>query len=385
MPIYVLSKELIDEICKGYQCLAFLNLSNNSITTIENLASLQSLTRLDLSKNCIARIQNLDCLPLLKELRLAGNCISHLDASDLNLPTLERLDLANNLIVDRKQVHSLAGLPLLRRITLQGNPVARLRNYRAGVARCLPQIHDLDSEPLHRLSSIKALGGSPSNQSYRSPPRGASPCWSLSSSTYSSSLTDSAKKAATKGPVEYITLPGRAGVDLCVDNDKASMPYEIVETGSILSEQPEVLDASLASQGCDVATTSGVSVHRLSEERSPSAEGDGVTRAARPVKRSSKIGHSKVSRALAFPDLPTTHQARLEEPEFKSPYILPLFRDDEDDDDERAPQQFGSPRSSLASFTGSPFSQNSAPQSPVQGCSEATLSGALRGRKRTVV
>jgi hypothetical protein len=40
MPIYQLSEELVAEVVKGYRALSVLNLANNRIARIENLAPL---------------------------------------------------------------------------------------------------------------------------------------------------------------------------------------------------------------------------------------------------------------------------------------------------------------------------------------------------------
>eukprot|EP00959_Pyramimonas_sp_CCMP1952_P299817 6271077-Pyramimonas_sp.AAC.2 len=290
MPIYVLSKQLVDEICKGYQSLAFLNLSKNSISTIENLAPLQCLSRLDLSNNCISRVQNLDCLPLLKELRLAGNCISLLDAADLNLPILELLDLADNKIVDRKQVHSLAVLPSLRRLTLIGNPVANLKNYRPGVARCLPLVKELDSEPLNRLE-------------FDSSSNGASPRWSLSSSTYCSSTENAV--SAIKDALQCVAS-SRASVSLCGEREHT---HDCEKRAAHLPEHTADADTSVLLPEIDEASAA-LSINAVCEEQRTTTED--VRQHSQPDQTTRTV-QSKVNRVLTFPEIPPPQNPSEEE------------------------------------------------------------------------
>jgi Leucine-rich repeat (LRR) protein len=49
MPIKTISKELVLEISRGYPDLKLLNLSNNEISVVENLAPLTALERLNLA------------------------------------------------------------------------------------------------------------------------------------------------------------------------------------------------------------------------------------------------------------------------------------------------------------------------------------------------
>jgi hypothetical protein len=49
MPIKTISQELVLEISRGYPDLKLLNLSNNEISVVENLAPLTALERLNLT------------------------------------------------------------------------------------------------------------------------------------------------------------------------------------------------------------------------------------------------------------------------------------------------------------------------------------------------
>lgn len=49
MPIKLISEELVQEISRSYPDLKLLNLSNNEIAVVENLAPLTALERLNLS------------------------------------------------------------------------------------------------------------------------------------------------------------------------------------------------------------------------------------------------------------------------------------------------------------------------------------------------
>ncbi|KAK3244505.1 hypothetical protein CYMTET_45882, partial [Cymbomonas tetramitiformis] len=155
MPIHELSQELVDEISKGYKSLAFLNLSNNRISRIENLAPLGRLTKLDLSRNDIEIVDNLECLPLLRELNLQRNRIKSLSSYSWGLPLLELLNLGDNFIGDIHQVRALSHLPALKKLILEGNPIATLSSYRAAVACQLSELGWLDEDPL-KASTPKA-------------------------------------------------------------------------------------------------------------------------------------------------------------------------------------------------------------------------------------
>ena len=68
MPIKTISKELVLEISRGYPDLKLLNLSNNEISVVENLAPLTALERLNLAGACLCVRASAICCsrPLLR-------------------------------------------------------------------------------------------------------------------------------------------------------------------------------------------------------------------------------------------------------------------------------------------------------------------------------
>lgn len=94
---------------------------------IDNLRECRKLDTLNLSHNYIKVIENCDSsiLPVLNTLNLSHNSLS--SAEDLeqlvHCRALSVLDLSNNRINDILVVNILSKMPVLRVLTLTGNPV----------------------------------------------------------------------------------------------------------------------------------------------------------------------------------------------------------------------------------------------------------------------
>ncbi|KAJ1619629.1 hypothetical protein T492DRAFT_1084161 [Pavlovales sp. CCMP2436] len=75
MPIYRITRELIDEVSSGFAALHALNLSHNLISHVENLESLPGLRKLDLSHNRLGlgSIEGVRTLAALEALVLSAN------------------------------------------------------------------------------------------------------------------------------------------------------------------------------------------------------------------------------------------------------------------------------------------------------------------------
>ena len=84
-------------LLEGEEKLKFLNLSNNSITKIENIVSLPNLSFLDMTSNKIKEITSHPTVKSLKVLILARNQIEEIKNLDC-LPNLEIVDLHENRI-----------------------------------------------------------------------------------------------------------------------------------------------------------------------------------------------------------------------------------------------------------------------------------------------
>ncbi|KNC49738.1 leucine-rich repeats and guanylate kinase domain containing [Thecamonas trahens ATCC 50062] len=153
-------------LAADHPCLTTLILDHNGIADLSPLAGLQSLVSLSVRHNKVDDVSVLTDLPALKELALSGNHLQSL-VGLAALPALERLDVANNAITtldgfeseleflfevdaggnfikDVEQVAHLAPLPLLRKVTLAGNPMAADEGYRTRTLFLVPQLAYLD-------------------------------------------------------------------------------------------------------------------------------------------------------------------------------------------------------------------------------------------------
>lgn len=65
----------------------------------------------------------------VKHLILRNNALMSLRGIE-HLLGLERLDLSENILADAEEIPLLSELPFLKAITLLGNPIALLKNYR---------------------------------------------------------------------------------------------------------------------------------------------------------------------------------------------------------------------------------------------------------------
>ena len=107
-----------------------LRLNNNSLITVDGLPDILSslflqplyLSWLDLSFNRLAEISAIFCdLPYLQILYLHGNCIKVLS-----------------------QVENLRPVTQLKKLTLHGNPIENVKNYRNTVLTIIPSLNEFD-------------------------------------------------------------------------------------------------------------------------------------------------------------------------------------------------------------------------------------------------
>jgi hypothetical protein len=123
----------------------------NRIQTVANLSAHQRLVHIGLAFN---ELQDLDSLFPAHDKGNTGAMDSHLvsvlvvPASPVPppyLPALTSLDLSFNRLTDLPStVSALSGLPSLRSLFLQGNPLALLPQYRSDTIRGLPALLTLD-------------------------------------------------------------------------------------------------------------------------------------------------------------------------------------------------------------------------------------------------
>jgi dynein assembly factor 1 len=171
-----------------YTGLKALWLNNNQISVIENISHLQQLTSLYLQSNMISEITGLDALVNLDTLSLSNNYLTKIrglqnlrklrslevDHNRLNTveglqgllecPSIQILNLTYNLISDEAVLDVLAGLPDLRVLRIDSNPIApKMRNYRRVLIQKLTHLTYLDDTPVgpndRRLAAAWDEGG----------------------------------------------------------------------------------------------------------------------------------------------------------------------------------------------------------------------------------
>lgn len=109
-----------------------LTLRGNKIEVIENLgASQDHFTCIDLSENGIMKLSGMPILSRLKTLMLANNCIKRVEQNVAHgCPNIVSLVLTNNKLSMLCDVNPLGKMKNLERLTLLGNPITKLPNYR---------------------------------------------------------------------------------------------------------------------------------------------------------------------------------------------------------------------------------------------------------------
>jgi len=135
-----------------FEALTKLQLDNNIITEIKNLAHLTNLRALDLSFNNLAKIEGLETLTKLKDLSLYNNQIATLEGMDAFCGTLESFSVGNNALERLDEVMYLRRFEKLRIINLAGNPMCEEEDYVPYVLSHLPDLKYLD----HRLARSEA-------------------------------------------------------------------------------------------------------------------------------------------------------------------------------------------------------------------------------------
>jgi len=140
---------------KDCSSLKDLSLNHNKILRISGLETLH-LTSLSLRNNNISKITGLEALHSLHSLDLANNNIRSLRGLQ-NKMVLAELHLEGNDIIDLLEIKQLQGLPLLRRLTLQTNPLTALPAYRAHLLFYLPALSHLDDVKILPEEKIAAL------------------------------------------------------------------------------------------------------------------------------------------------------------------------------------------------------------------------------------
>lgn len=114
------------------ECVEYLDLSDNRISTISSLENMPNLKVVDLSYNLITRI----CIPRMdiEELYLISNDIDEI--CGLDLPRIRKLDIAVNKI---RKIENLSGCRTLEELYLGGNGIRTVEGL-----GCLSELRVLD-------------------------------------------------------------------------------------------------------------------------------------------------------------------------------------------------------------------------------------------------
>ncbi|XWS48235.1 hypothetical protein CRYUN_Cryun13aG0056900 [Craigia yunnanensis] len=124
---------LMDESLQLLPAVETLDLSRNKFAKVDNLRKCAKLKHLDLGFNQLRSISSfceVSCHVIKVVLR--NNALTTLRGIE-NLKSLEGLDVSYNIISNFSELEFLAGLPSLRSLWLEGNPLCCARWYRAQV------------------------------------------------------------------------------------------------------------------------------------------------------------------------------------------------------------------------------------------------------------
>ena len=132
------------DFCQELRCLY---MSKNLVSKISGLDNLTNLMTLDLSNNHLTRIENLSMLEKLETLNVSRNSlatnesISHLT----ECRALHTLDITNNRLECAEAIlRTLADIPALRTLSINGNEVTKVQNFRKASIFMMSRLGYLD-------------------------------------------------------------------------------------------------------------------------------------------------------------------------------------------------------------------------------------------------
>lgn len=123
-----------------------LGLRAHKLAVIENLGATENqFDCIDLTDNDITRLDGFPTLRKVKALLISNNRVRRITPNLAErLPNLETLILTNNCLADVSELTPLAACKHLTVLSLLGNPVSEVAQYRLHVVRLLPQLKSLD-------------------------------------------------------------------------------------------------------------------------------------------------------------------------------------------------------------------------------------------------
>lgn len=131
---------LMDDSLRLLPVVETLDLSRNKFTKVDNLLRCSKLKHLDLGFNQLRTISSFSKVTCqIVKLVLRNNALSTMRGVE-NLKSLEGLDLSYNIISSFSELELLSGLPSLKALWLEGNPVCSANWYR-------PQVYSFFTDP----------------------------------------------------------------------------------------------------------------------------------------------------------------------------------------------------------------------------------------------
>ena len=143
---------------KDMKHLSHLNLGGNNIKNIEHLNGNVNLEVLDLSDNAISSIPDLSHMKNLKKLHLHNNRIKTLQFCEKFISsTVVYLTLADNYLTDLNEISRVAHLTGLENATIHSNPCCNIScDYRPYVLNWLPSLKIFDEALVNPKESLVA-------------------------------------------------------------------------------------------------------------------------------------------------------------------------------------------------------------------------------------
>ncbi|XP_034393948.1 leucine-rich repeat-containing protein 23 isoform X1 [Cyclopterus lumpus] len=128
--------------------LVTLELRGNQLDTTDGI-NLPNLQQLYLAQNVIKRLEGLEKLERLTTLHLRDNQLDTLNGLSSNMKCLQYLNVRGNAILDENALQCLALMSkTLRALVLSDNPLVETTDYRLNVLILLPQLEQLDKDPV---------------------------------------------------------------------------------------------------------------------------------------------------------------------------------------------------------------------------------------------
>ncbi|XP_019746172.1 leucine-rich repeat-containing protein 23 [Hippocampus comes] len=128
--------------------LATLELRGNRLTTTNGI-NLPNLQRLYLAQNLITSLEGMEKLESLTTLHLRNNKLANLDGLSANMKCLQYLNIRSNDFLDETCLRALGHVSkTLRVVVLSENPLDGTTDYRPYVLTLIPKLERLDKEPV---------------------------------------------------------------------------------------------------------------------------------------------------------------------------------------------------------------------------------------------